>query len=130
MSPAMTPNNYPPFGEYVRARREALGKSLRGLAAELEMTPAYLNDIEKDNRYAPPEKYLAKMVEVLQISGEEVHYFYDLAGKSRNDVFPDLTPYIGEKSIARVALRKARDLDIPDSKWQDFIDSMNGKAKK
>jgi hypothetical protein len=27
------------FGEYVKARREALGKSIRGLASELDMTP-------------------------------------------------------------------------------------------
>jgi transcriptional regulator with XRE-family HTH domain len=112
----------------VRARREALGKSVRGLAAELEMTPAYLSDIEKGNRYAP-EKHLAKMVEALQIKGEAVDYFYDLAGKSRNGNYPDLTPYIGGRPIARVALRKARDLDIPDSKWQEFIDNMNGKRK-
>ena len=124
-----SPGSYPTFGEYVKARREALGKSMRGLAAEMDMTPAYLNDIEKGNRTAPPEGFLGKMVKALRIAREEVDDFYDLAGKSRNDNFPDLTPYIGEKHIARVALRKARDLDIPDSKWQDFIDSMNGKDR-
>ena len=124
MSDEITPNDYSAFGEYVKARREALGKSIRGLATELEMTPAYLSDIEKGNRYAP-EKYLQKMVELLQIVDGDVDYFYDLAGKSRNDNFPDLTPYIGEKRIARVALRRARDLDIPDSQWQEFIDRMN-----
>jgi len=128
MAPEVVPNDYQTFGEYVKARREALSKSIRGCAADFEMTPAYLSDIEKGNRYAP-EKHLAKMVEVLGITGKAVDCFYDLAGKSRNDVFPDLTPYIGGKPIARVALRKARDLDIPDSKWQDFIDSMNGKNR-
>ena len=126
MSNDKAPDEYPAFGEYVKARREALGKSIRGLAAELDMTPAYLSDIEKGNRYAP-EKYLARMVEVLHITGETVNCFYDLAGKSRHDHLPDLTPYIGEKQIARVALRKARDLNIPDSKWQEFIDSLSGK---
>ena len=127
MSNNVTPSDYPTFGEYVKARREAMGKSLRGLAAELDMTPTYLNDIEKGNRSAP-EKHLEKMVEIMGITGEQnINNFYDLAGKSRNDVFPDLTPYLGEKKIARVALRKARDLNIPDSKWQEFIDSINGK---
>ena len=105
-----------------------MGKSLRGLAADLDMTPTYLNDIEKGNRSAP-EKHLEKMVEVMGITSDNINCFYDLAGKSRNDVYPDLNPYIGEKQIARVALRKARDLDIPDSKWQEFIDNMNGKKK-
>jgi len=124
MASGTMPGDYP-FGEYVKERREALGKSIRGLAAELDMTPAYLSDIEKGNRYAP-EKYLAQMVEALKIAGEDEYYFYDLAGKSRNDNFPDLAPYIGEKPIARVALRKARDLRISDSQWQEFIDNMNG----
>ena len=128
MSSGTTPGDPATFGTYVRARREALGKSVRGLAAELDMTPAYLSDIEKGNRYAP-EKHLAKMVEALRITGEEINRFYDLAGESRNGNFPDLTPYLGGRPIARVALRKARDLDIPDSKWQEFIDNMNGKKK-
>ena len=123
----VVPSDYTKFGEYVKALREAMGKSLRGLAAELDMTPTYLNDIEKGNRSAPG-KHLEKMVEIMGITGERnINYFYDLAGKSRNDVFPDLTPYLGEKQIARVALRKARDLNIPDSKWQEFIDSINSK---
>jgi len=124
MGKEVSPNDFNTFGAYVQARREALGKSMRSLAFELEMTPAYLNDIEKGNRYAP-EKHLAKMVEALNITGDDVDCFYDLAGKSRNDNFPDLTPYIGEKHIARVALRKARDLSIPDSRWQEFIDRMD-----
>jgi len=124
MSNETVSKEYSTFGEYVKARREVLGKSIRGLAVELEMTPAYLSDIEKGNRYAP-EKHLAKMVETLHITGENVDTFYDLAGKNRHDNFPDLNPYIGEKPLARMALRKARDLHIPDSKWQEFIDSMN-----
>ena len=38
------------FGKFVREHREALGKSLRSVAAEIEMIPAYLSDIEKGNR--------------------------------------------------------------------------------
>jgi transcriptional regulator with XRE-family HTH domain len=113
----------------VKARRESLGKSIRGMATELDMTPAYLSDIEKGNRYAP-ERHLDKMVRVLQLTTEaELDYFYDLAGKSRNDNFPDLTEYIGKKQIARVALRRARDYDIPDSQWEEFIDNMNGSKR-
>ena len=31
------------FGKFVREHREALGKSLRSVAAEIEMAPAYLS---------------------------------------------------------------------------------------
>jgi transcriptional regulator with XRE-family HTH domain len=102
-----------------------MGKSIRGLAQELGMTPVYLSDIEKGNRYAP-EKHLGKMIEVLKISGDDINCFYELAGKSRNDNFPDLTDYIGKMEIVRIALRRARDLNITNSKWQDFIDEISG----
>lgn len=35
------------FGKFVREHRETLGKSLRSVAAEIEMALAYLSDIEK-----------------------------------------------------------------------------------
>ncbi len=115
------------FGEFIRIRREELGKTLRGLAAELEITPAYLSDIEKGNRPAP-EKFLDKFINLLAIPANRMNDFYDLAGKSRNNQYPDLNEYIGEKDIARVALRRARDMDISDERWQAFIDDI-GKHK-
>lgn len=111
------------FGAFIKSKREALGKSLRSVAEELEMTPAYLSDIEKGNRYAP-EKYLDKIVAALGFHGEELNTFYDLAGKSRNNNFPDLADYIGKTTLARVALRTARDVKLPESRWQDFINEM------
>lgn len=119
---------YESFGKYIKARREILGKSIRGLAQELGMTPVYLSDIEKGNRYAP-EKYLERMIETLRISGDDIDFFYDLAGKSRNDIFPDLIEYIGKTEIVRVALRRARDLNISKAQWQDFIDEISGTNK-
>ena len=114
------------FGEYIKNKREALGESIRGLAVKLEMTPAYLSDIEKGNRVAP-EKFLSKFVELLAINESEIDRFYDLAGKSRHNNYPDLTDYIGHMDIARVALRKARDFKISVEEWQSFIDGMKNK---
>lgn len=111
------------FGDYIKARREELGKSIRGLALELQMTPAYLSDIEKGNRYAP-KKYLERMIQVLCIPNDEVYYFYDLAGKSRNNIHSDLIEYLGKTEIARIALRKARDLNISNTQWQNFINEI------
>ena len=73
---------------------------------ELDITPAYLSDIEKGNRYAP-ENYLDKMIEILRIPNDHIYDFYDLAGKSRKDIFSDIAPYIDEKPLARLALRRA-----------------------
>jgi transcriptional regulator with XRE-family HTH domain len=112
------------FGDFIRIRREELGKTLRGLAAELDITPAYLSDIEKGNRPAP-EKFLDKFIELLAIPEDRLNEFYDLAGKSRNNQYPDLNEYIGQKDIARLALRRARDMNITDARWQAFIDDID-----
>jgi len=118
------------FGAFVRTKRESLGKSLRSVAADIDMAPAYLSDIEKGNRW-PPVKYLEKLAEVLGIkSVEELSLFYDLAGEIREGSYPDLTDYIGKTDIARVALRKARDHNISEEKWQQFIDTITSKGKK
>jgi len=115
------------FGIFIRARRESLGKSLRSVAAEIEMAPAYLSDIEKGNRW-PPVKYLEKLAEVLGITQEqELSDFYDMVGEIRDGSYPDLTEYIGKTDIARVALRKARDHNISTEKWQHFIDGITSK---
>jgi transcriptional regulator with XRE-family HTH domain len=118
------------FGSYIRTKREALGKSLRGVAAEIEMAPAYLSDIEKGNRW-PPVKYLENLARVLGITGEkELSDFYDMVGEIREGSYPDLTEYIGKTDIARVALRKARDHNISNDKWQQFIDGIVSKDEE
>lgn len=123
-------NDNQSFGNYIRARREGLGKSLRGVAAEIEMAPAYLSDIEKGNRW-PPVKYLEKLAQVLGIiDDDELSAFYDMAGELREGNYPDLTDYIGKTDIARVALRKARDHNISAEKWQQFIDGITSTDRK
>jgi transcriptional regulator with XRE-family HTH domain len=118
------------FGAFVRAKRESLGKSLRSVAADIDMAPAYLSDVEKGNRW-PPVKYLETLAEVLGITSEdELSLYYDLAGEIREGSYPDLTDYIGKTDIARVALRKARDHNISDEKWQQFIDVITSTDKK
>ena len=63
-------NNSLPFGEYVKQRREQLGKTMRAFAAEVEISPAYLCDIENGNRKAP-ERFLEKFVKALEIKDSE-----------------------------------------------------------
>jgi Predicted transcriptional regulators len=108
------------FGAFIKQRREALGYTVRGFAAMLGMTHTYFNDIEHGNKPAPVNFYDAFIAE-LRISGENLTIFHDLAAQSKNVVSPDIAGYINKSDIARVALRRARELDIPDEKWQAFI---------
>ena len=108
------------FGIFLRQRREELGLTLREVASELEVTAAYLSDIEKGNRRAPIN-YIGELCEVLKILETERLLFEDLANVTHKMACPDMEPYLRNKEIARVALRKARDRDISDEKWAEIL---------
>lgn len=112
------------FGKFVRQRREELGMSVRTLAGKLELTPAYISDIEKGNRSAPKSKF-DELCELLCIPEEDATDFADLASATRNNQFEDINPYLGRQPLARVALRKARDYNISDDQWKNFINQMH-----
>lgn len=110
------------FGEYIKERREQIGKTLRGFAADLEISPAYLHDIENGKRRAPG-KLLGKMVDLLGITEKsEVYHLYDLAGVSQNGQHADINHYMNEVPSARAALRTAKDANFTDEDWQKLIE--------
>ena len=111
------------LGAFLRNRRERVGKSLRSFAVELNIAAPYLHDIEKDNR-TPSDKLLPALIQSLDLSQEDETLLYDLIGQKRQGVYPDLNSYIQNTELARVALRKARDRNIPDDVWLRIIDSI------
>ena len=113
------------FGKFIETKRKALNKTLRGLAADLDIAPAYMSDIEKGHRYPPDKDKLEKMAELLNLSEEEKNKMFDLAaGEKDNSVSPDLPEYIMGTEKARVALRIARDNGATDATWQKIIDML------
>ncbi len=111
-----------PFGEYVKQRRESLKMTMRDFAEKVKISPAYLCDIEKGNR-KPPEKYLDKFAEVLQITDvDKLNAFYDSAGISKNGQHSDINTYIDGLPSARMALRTAKDKHYTDEDWLKLVD--------
>lgn len=111
-----------PFGEYVKQRRESLKMTMRDFAEKVKISPAYLCDIEKGNR-KPPEKYLEKFAEVLQITdADKLNAFYDSAGISKNGQHSDINTYIDGLPSARMALRTAKDKHYTDEDWLKLVD--------
>ena len=108
------------FGIFLRQRREELGLTLRELASKIQVTAAYLSDIEKGNRRAPIN-YIGELGIALGIMGDERLLFEDLANVTHKMACPDMEPYLRNKEIARVALRMARDRDISDEKWAEIL---------
>lgn len=103
------------FGKFIAEKRKARGITLRGMAADLDITPAYLSDIE-----------LERIAARLNLTQEEKEIMFDLAGKDRNEISPDLPNYIMEKPIVTVALRKARE-KATDDDWEEFIRKLDKK---
>ena len=120
------------FGKFIEKKRKAMDKTLRGFAAELDIAPPYLSDIEKGHRYPPDKDKLELMAELLKLTEEEKNTMYDLAAwEKENAVSPDLPEYIMGTKKARVALRMARDNGASDATWQKVIDMLEAeKASK
>lgn len=116
------------FGEFVKAKRMEKGISLRKLAEELDIVPAYMSDIEKGRRYPPDKEKIYKIAEVLTLNQEETDTLFDLAAYSRaNGVSPDLSDYVMGVDNLRTALRKARDINAGEDDWQRIIDMLEAE---
>ena len=93
------------------------------VAAELGISSTYMCDIESDNRPIQ-EKFLDKLSAALGLKGYDIDMMYDLAGKSKGIAPPDLTGYINENHLIRVALRKAKESATEDD-LNAFIKSIS-----
>lgn len=115
------------FGQFIIRKRGDMGITLRGMAALLDITPAYYSDIEKGRRNPPDKPLLEKMAIQLRLNDQEKNLLFNLAGDGRDEVPPDLPEYIKTSDIVKVALRKAKDVASEDD-WQKFIDQLNRKG--
>lgn len=115
------------FGEYIKEKRQNKSITLRAFADLVGIAPAYMSDIEKSKRNAPTQEILERMVEVLKLSNEEANELYDLAASSKDSIAQDLREYVSDNQSVRVALRKAKDLNLGDDEWIKIIEKMISK---
>ena len=112
---------YANFGEFLTAKREERDLTLREMARQMGVSAPFLSDVEK-NRSAPLTKErLDKVAEILHFDTDEKTAMYDLVGKQRNIVAPDLPEYIIGRDYVAAALRTARDLNAGEAEWLRFV---------
>ena len=87
---------YQNFGEFLQRKRTEKQITLRKMAEMIGSTSPYLTDIEKDRRNPPEMEKLELISQILMLNDEDKTTMYDLAGKKRNSVAPDLPDYIME----------------------------------
>lgn len=119
------------FGAYIAQKRIEKDVKLKPIAERLKMSVTYLSDIIKGRRNPPDIDGLEALADALNLNDEERDEMFDLAGRERNQVSPDLPEYIMGEDIptARVALRRARNSNLGDDFWQEvnqIIDRRNG----
>ena len=117
------------FGEFLQKKREEKQITLRGMAAMLEVSAPYLSDIEKGRRNPPEMEKLELISQILMLNDEDKTTMYDLAGKKRNSVAPDLPDYIMEHDYVSAALRTARDLDASEADWLKFVEELKQRKR-
>ena len=118
------------FGEYLKIKRQSQGWSLRKIASILDLSPAYINDIEKGKRNSPSLDLLMSFAETFQLTDHEIETVIDMASEDRDEIPMDLPEYIKSNELVKEALRKARkkaerDSDIVDSAWRVFIEAID-----
>ena len=112
------------FGEYLKHKREEKQISLREVARTLGVSAPFLSDVENNRRGPLTEERLADLAKVLNLSEKEQAEMYDIVGKQKGLLAPDLNPYVTERPYVNAALRAARNLEANEEDWQRFVDDL------
>ena len=73
------------FGTFIKEKRIACGITLRGLASEIGIAPAYMSDIEKGHRYPPDKDKLYAIATTLHLSEDDRDKMFDLAANAKEN---------------------------------------------
>ena len=115
------------FGDFISAKRREREITAAQMAEALDLSPGYYCDIEKGRRKPPEKALLITLIDMLKLSSDDIHTFYDLVGKARSEAPPDLPEYINKYQVVRVALRLAKERGNTDD-WHGFIKTLRSRT--
>ena len=115
---------YASFGAFLTAKREERDLTLREMARKLEVSPAYLSDIEKKRTSTLTKERLDSVAEILCLDRREREEMFDLVGRQKGTVAPDIPAYIYGRDYVAKALRRARDLGAGEAEWMRFVEEL------
>ena len=120
----MSAMEYKNFGDFLYQKRIENKITMRQMADELGVSAVFISDIEKDRRNPFDVNRLKQLVSFLNLTDEDRDLMYDLAGKKRNEVAPDLHDYITENDYVSAALRTCRDLEVGEEEWARMVEEL------
>ena len=118
------------FGKYVETLRKERGKSLRGTAAAIDVSPQFYSEVEKGRRSAFTVERLELLKAFLALTEDEANRMYNKAAEARKNTEFDFSDYIVQRDYAMSALRTAKELDADEADWQWFVDELRNRKER
>ncbi len=114
------------LGDFITNKRIEKNMSSRSLAISCNISPAYMNDIEKNKR-VPTFKILKSIGKNLKLNESEVYKLMDLAVENRVNLVPyDMVEYIKtNENLKRCIREKIKRNELTG--WEKALDSKENK---
>ncbi len=120
-------NSSTKFGQFISEKRLRLSMESQELAKALGISNAYLSQLEKGIRTHPSDELLDKIAKILCLNKAEKETMYDLYAEASGQISPDIAEYVAENKIVRQAIRAARDANVSDEDWKQFIEQLKNE---
>lgn len=123
------------FGKFIRHYRLNSEKelTLNEVSKILDMSLTMYSDIEKDRRNPADDFKFEKLIALYGLSEEETATMYDLAGRKRRMVPPDIEDIMMNSesgNLARMALRMTKSGVASEEDWKEFIRQLEEKKRR
>ncbi len=114
------------FGAFLKEKRKEREITSLRMSEILGVSPGHYCDIERGRRSPSDRETLEKIISALSLTSTDRNTLYDLVGRTRSELPPDLPDYIMGNEVVRVALRMAKDKASADD-WRYFMDRLENK---
>ena len=94
------------FGSLLRQLREEKRLRQVDVANAIGVSTVYICDIEKDRRNPPSYKKLQLIAGKLELTEEKTAELFDLAGRARGEVAPDIIAYLVANPAVQASIRQ------------------------
>lgn len=117
------------FGSFLREKRLERLIKLNTFARLVGISPVYESYIETGKRPAPSANVLNNIIKQLHLTSEETEKLLLLAAEThhRPAIPSDLIEYINENDYIVETLRMAKEHNITENTWLNFMNSITPK---
>lgn len=111
------------FGSFIREKRIQKMIKLNAFAKMVGISPVYLSYLENGKRPAPSNRVLKMIINKLDLDIKEAERLLQLAAETHHHstIPSDIIDYINNTKYVVEALRIAKEINVSETMWIDFI---------